>query len=298
MKPILAVLAAGMGSRYGGLKQMDRLGKNGEVLLDYSVFDALKAGFGKVVFIIRHDFEKDFQDVVLKRFKDSFQYEIVYQELDSCIPIGMISAIGNRSKPWGTAHAILCAADQLDAPFAVINSDDFYGRDAYFTLAKFLSDAKEEGAIVPYRLDQTLSLQGNVTRGICGVKDGYLTSVDELKNIAAESGRIFSTVGGVKRELPASTMVSMNFWGFPPDIFPELNQYFDDFLAKQDETPKGECYIPSFVDHLVRTGLLNVRVLTMSTSWFGVTYKEDRDIAIQRIAELTRGGVYPENLWE
>jgi choline kinase len=298
MKPILAVLAAGMGSRYGGLKQMDRLGKYGEVLLDYSIFDALKAGFGKVVLIIRHDFEKDFQDTVLKRFKNSFHYEIAYQELDSHIPVGMTDVIENRSKPWGTVHALLCAVDYLDAPFAVINSDDFYGRDAYFTLRKFLSDIKKEGAIVPYRLDQTLSPQGSVTRGICGVRDGYLTSVDELKSIAAENGKIFYTMDGVKRELSADTPVSMNFWGFSPDILPELNQYFNDFFVEQGKNPKSECYLPSFVDHLVRTGLLNVKVLETSTSWFGVTYKEDRDTAIQRIAELTQDGVYPENLWE
>ncbi|MDR0785455.1 MAG: NTP transferase domain-containing protein [Treponema sp.] len=297
MKPILVVLAAGIGSRYGGIKQIDRLGKNGEILLDYSVFDALRAGFGKVVFIIRRNLEKDFQDAALKRFKNSFQYEIAYQELDSHIPAGMATAIKNRSKPWGTAHALLCAADLLDAPFAVINSDDFYGRNAYLALGKFLSDAKRECAIVPYRLDQTLSPQGSVTRGVCGVKDGRLTSVDELKNIATEDGKIFCTVEGVKRELPADAPASMNFWGFPPDVLPELNQYFDDFLAKQGENLNSECYIPSFVDHLVRTGLFNVKVLETSTAWFGVTYREDRDAAVQRIAQLTRDGVYPENLW-
>jgi NDP-sugar pyrophosphorylase family protein len=298
MKPILVVLAAGMGSRYGGLKQMDKLGKNGEILLDYSVFDAIKAGFGKVVFIIRRDIEKDFQDVALKRFGSSFQYEIAYQEMDSRIPSCMADVIKNRSKPWGTAHALLCAADMLNAPFAVINSDDFYGRDAYFTLEKFLSDAKKEGAIVPYRLNQTLSPQGSVTRGVCGVKDGYLTSVDELKSIAAESGRIFYTIEGVKQELPADALVSMNFWGFTPDILPELNQYFNDFFAEQKENPKSECYIPSFVDHIVRKSLFGVKVLKTSASWFGVTYKEDRDTAIQRIIELTQAGVYPENLWD
>jgi dTDP-glucose pyrophosphorylase len=298
MKPILVVLAAGMGSRYGGLKQMDKLGKNGEILLDYSVFDAIKAGFGKVVFIIRRDLEKDFQDVALKRFGNSFQYEIVYQELDSRIPASMTSLIKNRSKPWGTAHALLCAADRLDAPFAVINADDFYGRDAYDVLGNFLSETEKECAIVPYRLDQTLSPQGSVTRGVCGVKDGYLTSVDELKSIAAENERIFYTIEGVKRELPVNTLVSMNFWGFIPDTLPALNRYFDDFLAEQKENPKNECYLPSFVDHLVQTGLSCVKVLETSTSWFGVTYKEDRDTAIQYIAELTQAGVYPENLWD
>ncbi|MDR1216586.1 MAG: NTP transferase domain-containing protein [Treponema sp.] len=298
MKPILVVLAAGMGSRYGGLKQMDRLGENGEVLLDYSVFDALRAGFGKVVFIIRRDIEKDFQATALDRFKDSFPYEIAYQELDSRIPSGMAAVVKDRAKPWGTAHALLCAEGLLDAPFAVINSDDFYGKEAYVVLGRFLSNAAKEGAIVPYRLDQTLSPQGSVTRGVCGVKDGYLTSVDELKDIAAEDGKILYTVDGVKRELPADTPVSMNFWGFQPSVLPELKRYFDDFLTEQGENPKSECYIPSFVDHLIRTGTLDVRVLETSTSWFGVTYKEDRATAVQRIAELTRDGIYPTSLWE
>jgi dTDP-glucose pyrophosphorylase len=298
MKPILVVLAAGMGSRYGGLKQMDRLGKNGEVLLDYSVFDALKAGFGKIVLIIRRDIAEDFQSAVLDRFKNSFPYEIAYQEMDSRIPPDATGAIRNRAKPWGTAHALLCAEGLLDAPFAVINSDDFYGRDAYIILERFLSKSAAEGAIVPYRLDQTLSPQGSVTRGVCGVRDGYLTSVDELKDIAAGNGKIFCTVDGIKRELPADTPVSMNFWGFQPSVLPELNRYFDDFLTKQGEDPKSECYIPSFVDHLVRTGLLNVKVLETSTSWFGVTYKEDRAMAVQRITELTQAGVYPKSLWE
>ncbi|MDR1126738.1 MAG: hypothetical protein LBL06_01275 [Treponema sp.] len=298
MKPILVVLAAGMGSRYGGLKQMDRLGENGEVLLDYSVFDALRAGFGKIVFIIRRDIAKDFQATVLDRFKNSFPYEIAYQELDSRIPSGMTGAVKDRAKPWGTAHALLCAEGLLDAPFAVINSDDFYGKEAYIVLGRFLSNAAAEGAIVPYRLDQTLSPQGSVTRGVCGVKDGYLVSVDELKDIAAENGKILYTVDRVKRELPADTPVSMNFWGFQPSVLPELKRYFDDFLTEQGENPKSECYIPSFVDHLVQTGTLNVKVLETSTSWFGVTYKEDRAMAVQRIAELTGDGVYPTSLWD
>jgi hypothetical protein len=301
-KPILAVLAAGMGSRYGGLKQMDALGKNGEVLLDYSVFDALRAGFGKVVFIIRRDIEKDFQNLVLARFNGAVEYDLAFQDLDALIPPDMYAEAkkNNRTKPWGTAHALLCAEKKIDAPFAVINADDFYGREAFEAIGKFLSRPNvTEGGIVPYALKKTLSPKGTVTRGVCGVKGGKLASVDELKSIAQEEGGIFNTeADGAKQLLLPDTPVSMNFWGFPAGIFPDLARYFKDFLAVSGKELKSECYLPIFADWLVKNNLLSIEIVPADSEWFGVTYQEDRASAINRIAELTASGVYPEKLWK
>jgi dTDP-glucose pyrophosphorylase len=297
-KPVLVVLAAGMGSRYGGLKQMDKIGASGEALLDYSVFDALRSGFGKIVFVIRHDIEKDFKDIVLARMGDKVPYRLAFQELDSLIPAGI--AAGNRTKPWGTAHALLCAEKQVDAPFAVINADDFYGRAAYTELGKFLSsgDSLTEGAIVPYKLENTLSAVGSVTRGVCGIKNGYLGSVEELLSIKKEGNAIFNTEpNGSKRELAPDTPVSMNFWGFPPSIFGALHDYFDSFLAESGQKTSSECYIPKAVDHFIKKGVLSCRSINVDSEWFGVTYTEDRACAARRIAALSAGGVYPASLW-
>ncbi|GHV82707.1 nucleotidyltransferase [Spirochaetia bacterium] len=301
-KPILVVLAAGMGSRYGGLKQMDKIGADREAILDYSVFDALRSGFGKIVFVIRHDIEKDFNDIVLSRMGDSFFYEIAFQDLDTLIPPAVFenSRKAGRTKPWGTAHALLCAKSVIDAPFAVINADDFYGRDAYTVMGEFLRTPQiKEGAIVPYQLEQTLSPSGTVTRGICGVKGGFLTSVDELLLLEKEGNSIFNTEpDGSKRFLDANTPVSMNFWGFPSEIFPELEKYFDDFLKTQGAEQKSECYLPKAADHFIKNGKLSFRVLQANSEWFGVTYKEDRDTAARRVAELTKQGAYPPVLWK
>jgi hypothetical protein len=301
-KPTLVVLAAGMGSRYGGLKQMDALGKNGEVLLDYSVFDALRAGFGDAVFIIRHDIAKDFEERVIARFNGAVQYRLAYQELDSLIPPALYaeSRKAGRTKPWGTAHALLCAKEQIDAPCAVINADDFYGKEAFDVMGAYLSqDTVKNGAIVPYSLKKTLSDKGTVTRGVCIIKEGKLTSVDELKTIAREAdGRIYNADGGEKRFLPDETPVSMNFWGFPTSIFGDLARYFTDFLAVSGRELKSECYLPTFADWLVKNGLLEIDVADADPEWFGVTYQEDKASAVRRIAELTAQGVYPEKLWQ
>ena len=300
-KPIIVVLAAGMGSRYGGLKQMDKIGKNGEVLLDYSVFDAKRAGFGKAVFIIRHDLEADFRELILSRIGSSFNCELAFQEMDSLIPPDALakSKDVNRTKPWGTTHALLCARDLIDAPFTVINADDFYGREAFDAIGSFLITGPREGAIVPYRLEKTLSPQGTVARGVCEVKNDYLITVDELTAIAREGdGKIYNTAAdGSKRYLGESTPVSMNFWGFPPTIFDNLQRYFDEFLASSAGQPKAECYLPMAADWFIKNNLLNIRVLEADSPWFGVTYKEDREAAIKRVAELTAAGVYPEALW-
>ena len=279
---------------------MDKIGASGEALLDYSVFDALRSGFGKVVFVIRGEIEKDFRDIVLARMGNSVPYELVFQELDSLIPAGIVAETrkSNRIKPWGTAHAVLCAEPVIDGPFAVINADDFYGRAAYTELGKFLStDESGEGAIVPYRLENTLSPTGSVTRGICGIKDGYLRSVDELFGIEREGEVIFSTEkDGSKRRLAADTPVSMNFWGFPSSIFKALHAYFDDFLEKQGLEANSECYIPKAVDRFIKSGSLAFRVLNVDSEWFGVTYAADRVAAARRIADLTASGVYPATL--
>jgi NDP-sugar pyrophosphorylase family protein len=301
MKPIIVVLAAGMGSRYGGLKQMDKIGKNGEVLLDYSVFDAKRAGFGKAVFIVRRDIESDFRKFVLCRIDGNFPCELAFQEMDSLIPPDALSKSkeANRSKPWGTAHALLCARNLIDAPVTVINADDFYGREAFNAMGSFLAGGPNQGAIVPYHLENTLSPKGTVTRGVCEINNGCLASVEELTAITRErDGKIYNTgPDGAKRCLPDAAPVSMNFWGFPPAVFNDLQRYFDDFLAVSAGQPKAECYLPMAANWLIKNGLLSIRSLETDSPWFGVTYKEDRETAINRIAEFTTAGVYPETLW-
>ena len=304
-KPILAVLAAGIGSRYGGLKQMDKIGKNGEVLLDYSVYDAAKSGFEKIIFIIRHDIEKDFQDLVLSRIGSKIKYEVAFQDPGTLIPDDIFRAAkeAGRTKPWGTGHALLCAASKIDAPFAVINADDFYGRQAFSVMGRHLiTDDTETSSIVPYRLDKTLSPQGTVARGVCEVKDGFLSGVDELTAIGKKDGRIFNTApDGSVRNLTPESPVSMNFWGFSPSLLPEFKKYFDNFLNAFAADPKGqiksECFIPVAVDYFIRNGITRVKVLNADSEWFGVTYKEDREQAVIKIDEMTSAGVYPAVLW-
>ena len=299
--PILAVLAAGIGSRYGGLKQMEKIGANGEVLLDYSVFDALRGGFEKIVFIIRHDIEKDFRDLILKRMEGKVHYELAYQELDNLIPKDLAIEIKDkgRIKPWGTAHALLCAADKLDAPFTVLNSDDFYGKEAFEIMGKFLGSGDiKDAAIVPYKLEPTLSPQGTVARGVCEIENGYLKTVDELTAIEKKDNKIFNTAAdGSIRYLEAETPVSMNFWGFPAQIIPHLKKYFDDFLAVSGKELKSECYIPKAADWLIKNDIIKIKSLDVDSRWFGITYKEDLKEAIRYIEELTEKGVYQKKLW-
>ena len=303
--PILVVLAAGMGSRYGGLKQMDKIGKSGEVLLDYSVFDAVKSGFKKIVFIIRHDIEKDFREIVLARMGSKVKYELAFQDPDSLIPSDIFKAAkdAGRTKPWGTGHALICAAEFLDAPFTVINADDFYGREAFAVMGKhLLSDEAKTASIVPYRLEKTLSLQGTVARGVCEVKDGYLSGVDELTAIQKKDGKIFNTApDGSVRELSPDTPVSMNFWGFPVNLLPDFQYYFNDFIETFASDPAGqiksECFIPKAVDFFIKQNICRVKVLPANSDWFGVTYKEDREAAIKKLDEMTSSGVYPSPLW-
>jgi NDP-sugar pyrophosphorylase family protein len=303
--PVLVVLAAGMGSRYGGLKQMDRIGQNGEVLLDYSVFDALRSGFEKVVFIIRHDIEKEFRELVLSRMAGPVKYDLAFQDPESLIPRDIFDRAKEkgRTKPWGTAHAVLCAEGLVDGPFAVLNADDFYGLQAYQVLGAYLKSHSENSAIVPYELRKTLSPQGTVTRGVCEIRDGCLVSVEELTAIEEKDGKIFNTgPDGAKRYLAPDTPVSMNFWGFPAGIFPHFKKYFDNFLsafaADMEGNIKSECYLPKAADWFIREGIIKINVLRADSDWFGVTYREDKETAVKRIAALTGEGVYPRKLWQ
>jgi len=301
-KPILVVLAAGIGSRYGGLKQMERFGSHGEVLLDYSVFDALRGGFEKIVFLLRHDIEKDFRETVLARMEKNVKYEIAFQELDSLIPPAFFAEAkkAGRAKPWGTAHALLCASEKIDAPFAVINADDFYGREAFAEMGKFLSTPDlKDGAIVPYKLEPTLSPMGTVARGVCEIKNEYLVSIEELISIEKKDGVIFNTGSdGSKRVLKSDTPVSMNFLGYPETILPKFKQFFDDFIIVSHKELKAECYLPKASDWFIQKGYLKMRALNADSEWFGITYKEDKEAAIKRLAELTAKGVYPAPLWK
>ncbi|MCL2210253.1 MAG: hypothetical protein FWB89_08860 [Treponema sp.] len=302
--PILVMLAAGMGSRYGGLKQMDKIGKNGEVLLDYSVYDALQSGFEKIIFIIRHDIEKDFRDLVLSRMEKKVNGSLAFQDPDSLIPPDIFSVAqeAGRTKPWGTGHALLCAASQIDSPFAVINADDFYGRQAFAVMGKYLGGEETDSAIVPYQLDKTLSPQGTVARGVCGTDGSFLTGVEELTAIGKKDGRIINTTSdGSVKELSPNAPVSMNFWGFQPDILPHFKKYFDDFLSGFASDIKvqikNECFIPKAVDYFIKQKTTRVKVLFADSEWFGVTYREDREAAVKKIDQLVTSGIYPSSLW-
>ena len=301
----LVVLAAGMGSRYGGLKQMDALGRGGETLLDYSVFDAARSGFDRAVFIVRRDIEEDFRKTVLARMEGRVRCDLAFQELDSLIPPDLFARAraAGRTKPWGTTHALLCAADLIDGPFAVINADDFYGRGAFAALgAHLLGPDSGTPAIVPYRLGGTLSPRGSVARGVCSVDGGFLSSVEELSSIEMREGRIVSAApDGTERVLDADSPVSMNFWGFPAGIMPAFATCFDRFLegvsADVAGSLKSECYIPGAVDDFIKKGAARVRVIEADSRWFGMTYREDRDEVARALAELTEVGEYPERLW-
>lgn len=301
-KPTLMVLAAGMGSRYGGLKQMDPMGPNGETVLDYSVFDALRAGFGRVVFVIRRDFEQAFREGVGAKFCDRVPVEYAFQSLDD-LPEGFAVPEG-REKPWGTAHAIRAARDLVNGPFAVINADDFYGRDAYVQLSQFLSQARDESdkahfAMVGFELRRTLSDFGSVARGICRANaNGYLESVVEMTKIfKTDTGAENREDGVAPIQLTGGELVSMNMWGFSPALVPLLETKFREFLAAKGGELKSEAYIPMVVDELIREGKADTLMLPTKSEWFGVTYREDKPQVMASIARLVEAGEYPANLW-
>jgi UTP-glucose-1-phosphate uridylyltransferase len=292
MQPALLVLAAGLGSRYGGLKQIDSVGPSGETILDYSVFDALRAGFGRVVFVIRQDFEALFREKIGVKYAGRLAVDYVFQSLDA-LPPGFAVPAG-REKPWGTGHAAWCARDTLREPFAVINADDFYGADSLQQLARFLAKTKgSSAAMVGFQLANTLSENGAVSRGVCDVaSDGSLRGVTE------QTGILASEVGA-GRKLAGATIVSMNCWGFTPEIFPRLDERFSVFLANalKENPAKAEFYLPGAVSELIARGEVGVRVLPTASSWFGVTYREDKPRVVEALAGLVRSGDYPHKLW-
>lgn len=300
MKPTLYILAAGMGSRYGGLKQLDGLGPNGETIMDYSVFDALRAGFGKIVFVIRKDFETDFREKVLSKYEDKVPVEVVFQSIDK-LPEGY-TCPADRTKPWGPAHAVLMATGTINEPFAVINSDDFYGRDSFAVLAKELMrerTRKGDYCMVGFRVANTMSENGGVNRGVCQTKDGELTSVVECKDICydADHNIVYKDENGEEHTLAPNVPVSMNMWGFTPDYFDFSEREFRKFLDKDLNTPKAEFFIPLCIDTLIKNGEATVKVLDTDSRWFGVTYAADRPGVVAKFAELHKDGTYPEKLF-
>lgn len=299
MKPTLFVLAAGMGSRYGGLKQLDGLGPSGETIMDYSIYDAIRGGFGKVVFVIRHMFEKDFQEKILKKYEGVIPVELVFQELDY-LPAGF-SVPEGRVKPWGTNHAVLMGKDVIKEPFAIINADDFYGRDSFAVIARYLSGLdgkKNDYCMVGYRVGNTLSESGSVSRGICETNTrGELTTVVERTQIERRDGQVMYKDGETWVAVDENTPVSMNMWGFTPDYFKYSEDYFIDFLRENAGNIKAEYFIPLLVNHLITNGIATVKVLDTTSHWFGVTYAEDRPSVVAKIRALVDAGEYPEKLF-
>ena len=303
MKPTLLLLAAGMGSRYGGLKQLDGLGPNGETIMDYSIYDAIKAGFGKIVFVIRKDFEQDFREKILSKYEGHVPVELCFQSLDS-LPEGF-TCPADRVKPWGTNHAVMMAKDVINEPFCVINCDDVYNRDAFQVIGKFLADLPEGStnnyAMVGFRVGNTLSENGTVARGICSKDEqGNLTTVVERTEIMRVDGPIcYKDEEGKWVPVEENTPVSMNMWGFTPDYFQHSEAYFKEFLSdpKNMSNLKAEFFIPLMVNKLIVEGTSTVQVLDTTSKWFGVTYSADRQDTVDRIQKLVDEGVYPNKLF-
>lgn len=301
MKPTLLIMAAGMGSRYGGLKQLDAIGPSGETIMDYSVFDAERAGFGKAVFVIGRHFEREFRERVLSKYEGHIAADVVFQSLDA-LPEGFTPPDG-RTKPWGTAHAVLMAKDVIHEPFAVINADDFYGRSSFETLASFLSEdvSPNSYCMVGYRVGNTLSESGSVSRGVCETDEsGYLTSVTERTDIRRHEGRgiIFCDGNDEYHMLAEDTPVSMNMWGFPTAYFDLSEKLFRQFLQERGTEAKSEFYIPTVVNEALRLGAVSVKMLETTAKWFGVTYASDRAGVVDKINTLVASGEYPASLWE
>ena len=286
-------MAAGMGSRYGGLKQLDQVGPNGETIIDYSVYDAIKAGFTKVVFIIRKDFEDQFKSQVSSKYSKRIDVEFAFQEVSN-LPSGFTSPDG-REKPWGTGHAILSAKELIREPFVVINGDDFYGRESFNVIADYYITGGNQFSMVAFRLDRTLSSHGAVTRGVCSTEKEKLNSVIETEDIEEKDNIILSN-----RDISfdGSEPVSMNMWGFTPSLFTYLSKGFVDFLNAEGNELKSEYLIPSVINDLIQNKLEDVHVLRSNASWFGVTYKDDKPVVKRKINELINSGIYPSHLFE
>lgn len=297
MQPTLLVMAAGMGSRYGGLKQIDPVGPSGETLMDYSIYDAMRAGFGKLVFVIRKDIEQAFREKVGARFERRIAVKYVFQELED-LPAGF-SVPDGRTKPWGTTQAVLAAENAIGEPFAVINADDFYGAESYRVLGGHLQSGSEDYAMVGFVLRNTLSDFGSVARGVCRVSaDGYLEKIEELTNIERDGDGAKNTApDGTVRKLSGEEPVSMNYWGFTPRIFPQLREVFHRFLERSGTDLKAESYVPTAVGELISRDEARVKVLRSRDPWFGVTYREDRPRVVESIRRLIESGAYPGALW-
>jgi NDP-sugar pyrophosphorylase family protein len=301
MKPTLVIMAAGMASRYGSMKQIQQFGPSGETIMDYSIYDAIKAGFQKVVFIIRKDFAEDFKNIFEPKLKGKIETEYVYQEMDKYLQGYTVPP--NRTKPWGTSHAILCARDVVQEPFAVINADDFYGSDGFVKAEDFLRTGcrPDVYAIIGYRLANTLSEHGTVSRGVCEVNSqNNLVAINErLKVFRDERGKmVYEEADGSRHDLPEDAMASMNFWCFHPSLFDFLEKGFKDFLDKNIDNPKAEYLIPFSADQWVKAGKGVIKVIPTSAQWFGVTYKEDAPVVQRNLTKLVESGAYPKSLWE
>ena len=300
MKPTLLILAAGMASRYGSMKQIDGFGPNGETIIDYSMYDAINAGFGKISFIIREEFVESFKAIFEPKLKGrGVEIDYVFQSYD-LTKFGIDKTI-ERSKPWGTAHAVLSARDQIHEPFCVINADDYYGYDAFKKMADFLNDGVKDDlfSIIGYQVDKTLSEYGTVSRGVCQVDDnGNMVAINErLKVYFAKDGSVVYEEDGKEFPLAANTPVSMNFWGFTPAVFEKTLPLFKAFVEANQDNPKAEFFIPLIGDELIKSGEASFKVIPTDAKWFGVTYKEDKPIVQKSISELVANGTYPANLW-
>lgn len=299
-KPTLLILAAGIGSRYGGLKQVDGIGPGGEAILEYSVYDALRAGFGKVVFVIRRDIEAAFHEKVGSKVAAHIPVEYAFQEMDTALE--WMAEKPHREKPWGTGHAILSAKDHLHEPFVVINADDFYGADAFQAMGEFLRTdcSATEYGMVAYQLSNTLSENGAVSRGVCSVNEsGYLADVTERTKIERfEDGISYVDEHGLRHHLPDHTPVSMNFWGFYPTVLDEIEQQFRAFVLANQDKPKAEFYIPTVVNNLIESGKIRLRVLNSASQWYGVTYPEDKQTVQAALSNLLAESVYKAGLFD
>lgn len=303
-KPVLVIMAAGMGSRYGGLKQIDAVDEQGHIIIDFSIFDAIRAGFRKIIFIIKHEMEEEFKEVIGDRIEKIVEVEYVFQEVTK-VPDNF-TVPDERVKPWGTGHAILCCKDKVKGPFAVINADDFYGREAFTKIYDFLDTIKENQStvytMVGYQLENTLTENGSVARGVCDVnEEGFLTEITERTKIERfpDGAKYFDSEQDTWEYIPFDKTVSMNLWGFKEDIMKELEEEFNKFLETEVSInpTKSEFFLPTVVQHMIEKQKVQVKVLNSDDKWFGVTYKEDKEVVQNEIAKLKKQGVYPTNLW-
>jgi len=297
-KPELVILAAGMGSRYGGIKQLESVGPSGETIMEYSIFDAIRAGFGRVIFVIKEEHESLIQEQIIQKYQDLIEFSWVFQKKED-LP-SAFQCPASRSKPWGTGQAILAAKEQVQAPFAVINADDFYGPNAFIKMAEQLRQLPPEGnefCLMGYRLSNTLSQHGSVNRGLCETEGGYLTGLQEITSIQKKEDRFTYTASAKAADLSDSSVVSMNFWGFTPAVFSLLQQHFEDFLTHHLEEPTAEFYITAPIDFALDQKTITIRVLTTEEQWLGVTYAEDKTYVVQGILNAITSGTYPPQLF-